>query len=255
MTFAAINEKGGSGRTTAFVNLAAGLAVRGKRVLLIDSDEQGHATIAFGYEKFAGLYDLMVRGAKWLDVAIPVDPERYGSLGLSNLHLLGSNVETRTIALNIDDAWLLAKRLAEVADLFDVCLIDTSPAPSLLHSAVFLAADYLICPTELEVLGLDGLHESIKRVQAVRAMHGKDLRVAGIIPNKCRLTTLEHRENLAQLRERFGAAVWPPIPLSIIWPEAMGFGRPVIVHAPDHEAAFSVWEMVDRVEALCNGSK
>lgn len=253
ITFAAINEKGGSGRTTAFVNLAAGLAVRGKRVLLIDTDEQGHATIAYGFEKFAGLYDLMVRGAKWFDVAIPVDAERYGSRGLSNLYLVGSNVETRTIALNIDDKWRLAKRLAEVSDMFDVCLIDTSPTPSALHSTVFLAADYIICPTELEVLGLDGLHESIKRVQAVRALEGKDLRVAGIVPNKCRLTTLEHKENLARLQESFGAAVWPPITLSIIWPEAMAFGRPVIVHAPDHDAAFSVWEMVDRVEALCNG--
>lgn len=253
ITLAAINEKGGSGRTTAFVNLAAGLAARGHQVLLIDADEQDHATLAFGFEKYAGLYDLMVRGQAWKDVMVPVEAERYGSLGLSNLYLLGSNVETHSIALNITDAWTLANRLEGLGSMFDFCLIDTSPTPSLLHSTIFLAADYIVCPTELEVLGIDGLHESIKRVQAVRAIHGKDLRLAGIIPNKCRLTTLEHKENLAQLRERFGNAVWPPIPLSIIWPEAMAFCRPVIVHAPNHDAAFQVWEMVDRVEALTNG--
>ena len=253
ITFAAINEKGGSGRTTASVNLAAGLAQRGRRVLLIDGDEQGHATIACGFEKFAGLYDLMVRRAKWGDVAIPVDAERYGSAGLSNLSLVGSNVETRSIALNITDAWTLATRLREVENDFEFCLIDTSPTPSLLHSTVYLAADYIICPTELEVLGVDGLEESIKRVQAARAVHGKDLRLAGVIPNKARLRTLEHRENLAYLQKKYGNAVWPPIPLSIIWPEAVAYQRPVIVHAPDHEAAFSVWEMVDRVEAIGNG--
>jgi len=255
ITFAAINEKGGSGRTTVFTNLAAGLAARGRRVLLVDADEQGHATIACGFEKFAGLYDLMVRRRPWSEVYCAVDPAWYGSGGLSNLYVAGSNVETRSIALNITDAWTLAARLREVADQFEFCLIDTSPTPSLLHSTIYLAADYIICPTELEVLGLDGLHESVKRVQAARAVHGADLRLAGVIPNKCRLATLEHRENLARLQEWFGDAVWPPVSLSIIWPEALAYKRPVIMHAPDHDAAFSVWEMVDRVEALNSGNR
>lgn len=253
ITLAAINEKGGSGRTTTCVNLAAGLAQRGKRVLLIDADEQGHATIAFGYKKDPGLYDLMVRGSAWDDVTIPVEADRYGSAGLTRLYLVGSNVETRSIAMNISEARTLANRLAEVADDFDFCLIDTSPTPSLLHTTIFLAADGVMIPTEMEVLGLDGLHETVRRVQAVRAMYGHNLRLAGVIPNKCRLATLEHRENLAALREQFGPLVWPPIALSIIWPEAMAYRRPVIVHDPNHEAAFSVWEMVDRVEAIGNG--
>ncbi len=249
-----INEKGGSGRTTACVNLAAGLAARGHSVLLIDTDEQGHATLGLGYQKYAGLYDIMVRQAPWKDALRPVDPALYGGTGMSNLFLLGSNVETRNVALSITDAWTLANRLRELGSAFEYCLIDTSPTPSLLHSTIYLAADYLICPTELEVLGLDGLQESIRRVQAARAVHGKTLKLAGIIPNKTRLTTLEHKENLAHLQAHYGDAVWPPIPLSIIWPEAMAYGRPVIVHAPNHEAAFQVWEMVDRVEAITNGS-
>lgn len=254
ITFAAINEKGGSGRTTVLVNVAAGLAQRGHSVLLIDGDEQGHATIALGIKKYSGLYDLTVRGAQWNDVAVAVDAERYGSLGMSKLDLLGSNVETRTIALNISDAQVLARRLAEVRARYDFCLIDTSPTPSMLHTIFFLASDYVICPTELEALGLDGLHESIKRVQAARALHGKDVRLAGVVPNKCRLATLEHKENLGRLREAFGLAVWPEIPLSIIWPEAIAYQRPVIVHAPNHDAAFQVWEMVDRLEAFGDGN-
>ncbi|NWF71270.1 MAG: AAA family ATPase [Chloroflexi bacterium] len=112
ITFSLINEKGGIGKTTLATHIAAGLAIRGYRVLLIDADPQGHATFSFGLEKRGGLFDLLVRDAAFKDVllappltAFAPDPIR------GRLFLLPSNVETRAIPNLIDDVTLLAKRL------------------------------------------------------------------------------------------------------------------------------------------------
>jgi chromosome partitioning protein len=257
-----LNEKGGPGKTTVTVNVGAGLAARGHNVLIIDADEQGHATVSFNVRKYPGLYNLLVRSdpdkpAPWGDLLEIVPSSRYGGMGMSRLYLLGSNVETRSIAMSISDGWALAKRLAELSGQlnFDVCLIDTAPTPSLLHSAIYLASDYLLCPTECESLSFDGLAGSVQRVQAVRAMNGAQLRLMGIIPNKYRSSTLEHRENLSDLTSKFGGLVWPAVPQSTLWPEASAYRLPVFVHAPGHDAAGQAWEMVDRVEEVLTHGK
>jgi len=244
-----LNEKGGVGKTTVAVTVAAGLAARGKRVLLVDAEEQGHATLAVGIAKYPGLYDLLVRDAPFRQVLKAVDPARYGGAGKTRLYLIGSNVETRNIVNSISDALKFKTRLAELVSAFDFCVIDTAPTPSLLHGSIYLATDGLIVPTELEFLSLDGLNETMRRVQATNQLHGADLQVLGIVPNKYRASTIEHRENLATLRERYGNLVWRPVPMSIVWPEAAMFALPVFVHAPDHDAAGAAWEIVDQVEA------
>ncbi len=241
------NEKGGVGKTTVGVTVAAGLAARGKRVLLIDAEEQGHATLAVGIGKYPGLYDLLVRDATFRRVLRAVDPAKYGGEGKTNLYLLGSNVETRNIAGSISDALKFKARLAEIEETFDYAIIDTAPTPSLLHGSIYLATDGLIIPTELEFLSLDGLTETLRRAKA-HEMHGSRLAVLGIVPNKYRVSTLEHRENLAALRGQFGDLVWPPVGLSIVWSESANFALPIFVHAPEHEASLAAWEMVDRIE-------
>lgn len=249
-TFTVLNEKGGTGKTTVAITAAAGLASRGKEVLVVDADEQGHATLALGERKYPGLYDLLVRDAPYRDVLRAVDPSRYGGDGRSRLYLIGSNVETRSIANLISDAFLMKTRLAELADVFDYCIIDTSPTPSLLHGAIYLATDHILYPTELEFLSFDGLAESLKRLQASQRLHNSGIEIAGIVPNKFRSTTLEHRENLAELKAQFGALVWDPIPQSIVWAETARYAMPIFVHAPGHDAALAAWEIIDRIEGV-----
>lgn len=283
ITLTVANEKGGVGKTMLAVHVAAGLAMRGKRVLLVDTDAQGHATIYLGLTKYPGLYDWLVREAPAERALARIHPAVYGrtedvpalsahdlsslsaeeqaaalqarGMAVSRLHVLGSNIETYGIASAIGDARAFERRLTELAGDYDYAIVDTAPTPSFLHAGIYQATNLLLYPTECEFLSVDGLEESLFRLRGAREQSGHDIRVAGIVPNKFRAGTLEHREVLGRLREHFGALIWPPMPLSIIWPETVSFGVPVFVHAPTHEATLALWEILDRVEAATNGKQ
>lgn len=277
------NEKGGVGKTLFAVHIAAGLALRGKRVLLIDTDAQGNATRSMGLEKYPGFYDWLVRGADPTKVIAPIHPAVYGCAGdvppltphelasldlddqatrlhqrgleASRLHVIGSNIESYMIASAIGDETLFARRLGELADCYDYAIVDTAPTPTLLHAAIYRGTEYILYPTVPEFLGLDGLQESLLRLRGVRQLNGGQVQVAGILPNKFRATTLEHQENLKLLEQHFGEKIWPAVPLAIVWAETSSFGLPIFVHAPGHEATLALWEILDRVEAVTNGKQ
>lgn len=257
-TITLLNEKGGVGKTTLAVHLAMGLALRGKRVMLVDGDPQGHATVRCGQRKAPGLYDLLVRDEAWERVAKVVSPELYGVPGdvpEGKLWVLPSNVETRNIANSISDADLVASRLEELVDIVDVVLIDTSPTPSLLHGAFYTATDGILYPTMLTFTSFDGLVESIKRRQAADRTRAArwglpEIEVLGIVPVAYREQTMEQQRNLKELHGHFGAAVWRPIAMRTIWTETEASARPVYALEPSGPAAADVWELLDRVEGV-----
>lgn len=252
-----LNEKGGVGKTTLAVHIAAGLACRGQNVLMVDGDPQGHATVRFGLKKEPGLYNLLVRDAAWEETTRTVPPERYGMPGerlpTGRLWVVPSNVETRNIANSISDADLLAIRLDEIADRVDVVVMDTSPTPSLLHGAFYTATDAIIYPTKLTYTSFDGLVESIRRRQAAdnsRAARWQlpRIEVMGVIPIEYRGNTLEQQENLAELQRQFGSLVWMPVPQRTLWTESESRALPVFALDPSSGAALDAWEIIDRVE-------
>lgn len=252
-----LNEKGGVGKTTLAIHIAAGLACRGQRVLLVDGDPQGHATVRLGLKKEPALYNLLVRDAEWDEVTRTIPPERYGMPGerlpSGRLWVIPSNVETRNIANSISDADLLASRLDEVATHVDVVVMDTSPTPSLLHGAFYTATDAIIYPTKLTYTSFDGLVESIRRRQAADNSRASRwglprIEVMGIVPVEYRANTLEQQDNLAELTKQFGALVWPPLPQRTMWTESESRALPVFALDPSGGAALDAWELIDRVE-------
>jgi chromosome partitioning protein len=248
-----LNEKGGVGKTTLAMHLASGLAIRGYRTLLIDADAQGNATAGFGLAEEPGFYDLLVRQAAWNDVlrvlpAEAYEPPSQPAKGL--LAILPGNGETQLIAQKIDDAYAIQDRLSELEGNIDVVVFDTSPTPSLLHGAIYLATDAILYPTLCETFSLQGLIKTMKHhesfAQSRKAQTGRMINTLGIVPTMYRAKTVEHSENLNELKSRFGDKVWDPLPLRITWSEANTLRRPVFNVAPDSSAAQDAWGAVDR---------
>lgn len=258
-TITLINEKGGVGKTTLAIHLAAGLAIRGYRVVLADADAQGHATVSLGLKKEPGMYELIVRGNSFREVLRPVSPDVFGIPGHAckgQLYAVPSNVETRSIPIQISDAFTVADRFRELESLVDVVIFDTSPTPSLLHGAIYLATDSIIYPTKCEFLSFDGLLESFthrEMIQPTRDRWGlQDINVMGIIPNMYRSSTIVHQENLNKLKARYGAIVWPEVVMRTIWAEASTVGQLIYRFAPESGGARDAWNIVNRVEMDMN---
>lgn len=256
-TICLLNEKGGVGKTTLTTHIAAGLAIRGCRVVLVDADPQGHATFALGLREEPGLYELLVRDAAFKDVLRYVPPQNYGVPGeavAGQLFVVPSNVETRNIANSISDSFKVKQTLAQLEDAIDVVIFDTSPTPSLLHGSIYMATDGIIYPTTCEILSFDGLAKSMvhrQQAQVARLHFGlHEIALMGIVPTMYRSNTLEHKENLRSLRERFGKLVWDPLPQRTIWAEAVNARRPVFSFAPESKSARDAWKLVDRVEGV-----
>lgn len=247
------NEKGGVGKTTLAIHIAAGMAIRGQRVLLIDADAQGNATSGLGFKEEPGFYDLLVRGAGWRDVLKVLPPESYEPPDKKTdglLAILPGNGETQLIAQKIDDAYAFYDRLRELQAQIDVAIIDTSPTPSLLHGAIYLATDALIYPTLCESFSLQGLVKTMRHrerfAKSRERLTGRTIETLGIVPMMFRQKTVEHTENLAELKRQFGEKVWSPLPLRITWSEANSLRRPVFNVAPRSRAAADAWQIVNR---------
>lgn len=250
------NEKGGVGKTTLALHLAAGMAIKGQRVMIIDADAQANATAGLGLNEEPGFYDLLVRGAGWRDVVrvLPADmyeSETEKSRGL--LAIVPGNGETQLIAQKIDDAYALSDRLRELGNSIDIVIIDTSPTPSLLHGAIYLATDAILYPTLCETFSLQGLVKTMKHrdrfAKNRERLTGQTIHTLGIVPMMYRAKTVEHSENLKELERQFGKMVWKPLPLRITWSEAAALRRPIFNVAPTSSAAQDAWTVVNRAIA------
>ncbi len=252
------NFKGGCGKSTSATHIAAGLAIKGKRVVLVDGDPQAHATLMFGLQEEPGLYDLLVRNASFEKVLRPVHPQVYAPDGNSKgeLFVVPSNVETRSIPLHITDPFIMHRRMHQLDNWADIVIVDTSPTPSLLQTVIFVATDGMIYPTKCEALSFDGLNKSLgfrEEAQPMRQKYGlSPVALVGIIPTMYRASTIEHTQLYDALKENFGDRVWRPIPQRTVWAEASRLRQPVFAVAPDTQAAKDAWYLVHKVSEAVN---
>jgi chromosome partitioning protein len=253
-----LNEKGGVGKTTLATTIGAGLAIMGYRVLLIDADPQGHMTISLGEKKHHALYDLLVRDAEFNDPGIvrPIPTKNYAfpNAKLSEtgrLFMVRGNRETRLISQALEgEPFIIQKRMAELAeeDIVDFVIFDTSPTPSTFHSLIYLATDHIIYPTEVTYLSFDGLVQSMQHTtdhSKKRSSEGfGEIKKTGIIPTKFRSNTHEHQQKFKSLQQGFGDLVWTPLPMSVVWEEAMSRQMSVFSYAYDHPVMEDAWKIV-----------
>lgn len=258
ITITILNEKGGTGKTTLATHIAAGLAISGSQVVLIDADPQANSTTILGLDKSGKFYDFAVRNEAWQNVLQVVHPDVYTP---SNVHpdgrlfALAGNSETRNIANSISDQDLFRLRFNQLKDAVDYIIIDTSPTPSLIHAAIGITTDLMLIPTELEAFSaFDGMAQSLLHTDQFRKRAAEKginaARVAGIIPTMYRQRTAAHNIVLEELVEHYGDLVWKPLNQFIVYAEASLSKQLVFGYDNESPAAKQLWQVVNRVKEL-----
>ncbi len=248
---AVANQKGGVGKTTTTVNLAACLAASGQRVLLVDVDPQANATSGVGVEKIEGAsaYRALLGEGALLD---KIQPTAFDRLFLipSEVDLCGAEIELAR-ADNHLQRLRLALQPVQAAERFEVIFIDCPPSLGILTLNTFTAADYLLVPLQCEYYALEGI-SMINRILGQLRDSGVNprLELLGVV-----MTMFDGRNNLAnqvvgEVREHFGALVFDTvIPRTTRLAEAPSFGKPII-HYDKYSAGAAAYEVLAQEVAV-----
>ena len=239
-TVAVAMQKGGSGKTTTTVNLAAALAERGKRVLVVDVDPQANATSWFGVrDPGKGVFAALCENGSLSDILVRTGTEGV-DLVPSSAWLVGAE---KALAGEVGAETLLRRRLRAVADSYDAALIDTPPTLGVLTVGALVAADEVLVPVEAHVMALNGLAQLLQTVDAVRERLNEGLRILGVAACRVDMRTRHSQEVVDELRKRFPAETFRTvIRENVRLAEAPSFGQPVTAYdtrsagAEDHRA-------------------
>ncbi len=224
------NQKGGVGKTTTAINLAAGLALSGKKVLLVDADPQGNATSGAGIPRVANrknLYHALAFKESVKELVLPTDIEKFWVLP-SDKNLAGLEIELADAA---DRANALKRLLEPIREFFHYIIIDCPPSLGILTVNGLTAADSLLVPIQCEYFALEGVTELFETLARLKRELNPSLSIEGLL-----LTMYDERTNLSaavakDLRDFYGPRVLETvIPRNVRLAEAPSFGKPVFLY-------------------------
>lgn len=237
------NQKGGVGKTTTAINLAAGLALSGKKVLLVDADPQGNATSGSGIGRENGrktLYHAMISGNPVRELVIPTEVDLLWVLP-SDKNLAGIEIE---FADDSERARILKNLLDPIREFFHYIIIDCPPSLGILTVNGLTAADSLLVPIQCEYFALEGVTELFETLARLKRELNPNLTIEGLL-----LTMYDERTNLSSavakdLRDFYGPQVLNTvIPRNVTLAEAPSFGKPVLIYEPKSRGAISYIEL------------
>jgi chromosome partitioning protein len=252
--FCIANQKGGVGKTTTTVNLAAGLSQIGQRVLVVDLDPQGNATMGSGIDKRAlelSVYDVLLDSASIAEARQRSAKGGYDVLG-ANRELAGAEVEL--VELDRRDR-RLKRALAAVSGEYDFVLIDCPPSLSLLTVNGLTAAHGVLVPMQCEYFALEGLSDLVNTIKQVHANLNPDLQIIGLLRVMYDPRITLQQQVSEQLKAHFGDKVFDTvIPRNVRLAEAPSYGQPGVVFDPASKGAQAfiefARELVRRLESL-----
>lgn len=248
--FAVVNQKGGVGKTTTAVNVAACLAVSGERVLLVDTDPQGNATSGVGVVKSeleSCIYDMLINEVPIERVIVPT--ETHGlDLVPAKLDLAGADIELMS---TMSRETKLKAALERVDDKYEFVIIDCPPSLGLLTVNVLTAAHYVILPIQCEYYALEGISQLLKTIDLVHQHLNPDIEIAKVL-----LTMFDYRTNLSQqvveeVRRFFGEKVSTMlVPRNVRLSEAPSHGQPIISYDPKSKGAEAYTKFASEVASF-----
>lgn len=244
-TVAIFNQKGGVGKTTTCVNMAAALGAKGKKTLLIDVDPQGNSTSGVGIDKSTveySTYDMLIDSVSARAILIETEFKNLSVLP-ANMNLAGAELE---LAESDDRYRVLKKAIATLVMEYDYIIIDCPPSLGLLSLNALVAADTVIVPLQCEYYALEGLSQLVSTVRTVKQHYNEHLELEGVL-----FTMYDSRLKLnAQVVEEVekyfpGKAYKTMIPRSVKIAEAPSFGEPVIYYEKYSKPSFAYKKFVD----------
>ena len=257
--FCVANQKGGVGKTTTTVNLAAGLASIGQRVLMVDLDPQGNATMGSGLDKrqlALSVYDVLLEAASIVEARARSD--KLIEAGLS-YDVLGSNRELAGAEVELVEVERRERRLkqalAEVDGDYDFVLIDCPPSLSMLTLNGLCSAHGVIVPMQCEYFALEGLTDLVNTIKQVHANLNRDLQIIGLLRVMFDPRITLQQQVSDQLKSHFGDKVFNTvIPRNVRLAEAPSYGLPGVVFDPSSRGAQAylsfAQEMVERIKRM-----
>lgn len=244
---AIVNQKGGVGKTTTTINLAAALAIKGQSVLMIDLDPQGNASTGLGVSKNTpnqNLFDVFVDGAKLESI---IQTTRVDGVDIAPSHMDMAGVEIE-ISNEADRAIRLKKAIESLEKPYDYILIDCPPSLNMLTINALSAARSVLVPLQCEFFALEGLSQLLKTVEMAKTNLNPDLVIDGVM-----LTMYDQRNRLsaqvaADVRKHLGRAVFKTmIPRNVRIAEAPSFGRPVLTYDAKCSGSLAYLQLADEM--------
>ena len=242
---AVFNHKGGTGKTTTAINLAAGLSESGRRVLLIDADGQGNVGASLGIAGQRTLYHVLVNGAKASEVAVPVR---------DGLDVLTSNETLAAAELFLAERpnrdRIMRERLGDACREYDTVVIDCAPALSLMNQNAMVYADSVVVPVACDYLSLVGVKQVLRTIRNVRELLQHEVELLGVVPTFFDVRNRISREAILTLRQHFEGRCYDPIRINTKLREAPSAKQTIFEYAPKSHGAEDYMRLVQRVTAV-----